>query len=99
MGLPQRPEVRRPQEQNQSPTPKAARGGGAWVVIASGRARAVVDDTASTSCWHNSSCLKFVDDSVERTREVLKVGDLAVKKSWSDQNLSEFSKVNLIGQI
>ena len=32
-------------------------------------------------------------------REVLKVGDLAVKKSWSDQNLSEFSKVNLIGQI
>mgnify|MGYP000192937894 CR=1 FL=1 len=66
MGLPQRPEVRRPQEQNQSPTPKAARGGGAWVVIASGRARAVVDDTASTSCWHNSSCLKFVDDSVER---------------------------------
>ena len=33
------------------------------------------------------------------TREVLKVGDLAVKKSWSDQNLSEFSKVNLIGQI
>merc|ERR1719198_343482 len=41
MGLPQRPEVRRPQEQNQSPTPKAARGGGAWVVIASGRA--VVD--------------------------------------------------------
>ena len=35
----------------------------------------------------------------EPTREVLKVGDLAVKKSWSDQNLSEFSKVNLIGQI
>ena len=34
-----------------------------------------------------------------RAREVLKVGDLAVKKSWSDQNLSEFSKVNLIGQI
>ena len=34
------------------------------------------------------------------SREVLKkVGDLAVKKSWSDQNLSEFSKVNLIGQI
>ena len=32
-------------------------------------------------------------------REVLMVGDLAVKKSWSDQNHSEFSKVNLIGQI
>ena len=29
----------------------------------------------------------------------LKVGDLAVKKIWSDQDLSEFSKVNLIGQI
>ena len=38
-------------------------------------------------------------EEFRNTREVLKVGDLAVKKSWPDQNLSEFSKVNLIGQI
>ena len=33
------------------------------------------------------------------SRVELMVDDLAVKKIWSDQDLSEFSKVNLIGQI
>ena len=58
---------------------------------------------------HSSLCLLILLYTSEKfllitlpsnlTREVLKVGDLAAKKSWSDQNLSEFSKVNLIGQI
>ena len=43
-----------------------------------------------------------LDSSLSATlarRAGVKVGDLAVKKIWSDQDLSEFSKVNLIGQI
>jgi hypothetical protein len=36
---------------------------------------------------------------VVEARVELVVDDLAVKKIWSDQDLSEFSKVNPIGQI